>query len=278
MHGSKRRQGKHAELTSSSMVRVPLPIPAPHADLALDDAHAARRRYKKDLDLIKPDLAAYNRQKEVAMGLAAGTLTNFNPTAGSSAVCNSLFRLLTVFLRLLQLVPTDHEQKAMAETFYRDANTLMYGDNKPSEDAIDRVVSKINKEFVTLLSCPCLILTRNVCSIDKKGKFSRKRPNEDEGDITYINEHNRVFNKKVNSTLGLPTTVILSKITLTDCEVLRQVHYRDSCQLRTRNCSINCAFSSCLCTCRSSIYRVIRANIIFSHKLLQSYYINRNLR
>jgi SYF2 splicing factor len=56
----------------------------------VDDAHAARRRYKKDLDLIKPDLVAYNRQKEIAMGLAPGTLvrpassssiTNFNPTA-----------------------------------------------------------------------------------------------------------------------------------------------------------------------------------------------------
>lgn len=34
-------------------------------------------------------------------------------------------------------------------------------------------------------------------SIDKKGKFSRKRLNEDQGDITYINERNRVFNKKV---------------------------------------------------------------------------------
>ena len=34
-------------------------------------------------------------------------------------------------------------------------------------------------------------------SVDKKSKFSRKRPNHDQGDITYINEHNRVFNKKV---------------------------------------------------------------------------------
>ena len=34
-------------------------------------------------------------------------------------------------------------------------------------------------------------------SIDKKAKFSRKRLNEEEGDITYINERNRVFNKKV---------------------------------------------------------------------------------
>ncbi|KAJ7460821.1 SYF2 splicing factor-domain-containing protein [Mycena latifolia] len=101
-----------------------------------DDAHAARRRYKKDLDQIKPDLAAYNRQKELAMGYAPDNL-------------------------------------------YRDANTLIYGDNKPSEDAIDKMVSKINRD------------------IDKKGRFSRKRPNEEEGDITYINEHNRVFNKKI---------------------------------------------------------------------------------
>ncbi|KAJ7282098.1 SYF2-domain-containing protein [Mycena rebaudengoi] len=127
-----------------------------------DDAHAARRRYKKDLDQIKPDLAAYNRQKEMAMGLAPGSLTAFNPTASSS-----------------QMVPTSAQQQLAAENLYRDANTLIYGDNKPSEDAIDKLVGKINRD------------------IDKKGKFSRKRVNEEEGDITYINEHNRVFNKKI---------------------------------------------------------------------------------
>ncbi|KAJ6607026.1 SYF2 splicing factor-domain-containing protein [Mycena sp. CBHHK59/15] len=116
-----------------------------------DDAHAARRRYKKDLDQIKPDLAVYNRQKELAMGLAPGTLTAFNPTASSS---------------------------------------------QPSEDAIDRMVGKINREYVP---CASLFAPADLrpTSIDKKGKFSRKRVNEDEGDITYINEHNRVFNKKI---------------------------------------------------------------------------------
>lgn len=49
-----------------------------------DDAHAARRRYKKDLDLIKPDLAAYNKQKELAMGYAPGSLVGFDPSSGSS--------------------------------------------------------------------------------------------------------------------------------------------------------------------------------------------------
>ncbi|ESK82785.1 syf2 splicing factor family protein [Moniliophthora roreri MCA 2997] len=110
-----------------------------------DDAHASHRKYKKDLDMVKPDLAAYQQQKDLALGV----------------------------------LPTSHEQQLAAENLYRDANTLMYGDSKPSEEAIDRVVSKINKD------------------IDKRGKFSRKRLNEDEGDITYINEHNRVFNKKI---------------------------------------------------------------------------------
>jgi pre-mRNA-splicing factor SYF2 len=53
------------------------------ARLILDDAHAARRRYKKDLDVIKPDLAAYNKQKELALGLAPGALAS---GSGSTAL------------------------------------------------------------------------------------------------------------------------------------------------------------------------------------------------
>ncbi|KAN0094552.1 SYF2 splicing factor domain containing protein [Tylopilus felleus] len=137
-----------------------------------DDAHAARRRYKKDLDLIKPDLEAYNRQKEQALGLVAGTLS----ISGSSTPSGSSSALISVAGG--QMVPTT-DQRMAADNFYRDANTLLYADNKPTEDAIDRVVGKINRD------------------IDKKAKFSRKRLNEDEGDITYINERNRVFNKKI---------------------------------------------------------------------------------
>ncbi|KAJ2915718.1 hypothetical protein MD484_g4684, partial [Candolleomyces efflorescens] len=133
------------------------------------DAHAARRRYKKDLDHIKPDLEAYNRQKAVATGLnpsGSNALTAFSSTeAGSSSTVRAV---------------SSEEQRIAAENLYRDANTLIYGDNKPSEDAIDRVVGKINKD------------------IEKKAKFHRKRVNEEEGDITYINEHNRVFNKKIS--------------------------------------------------------------------------------
>jgi pre-mRNA-splicing factor SYF2 len=94
------------------------------------------------------------------------------------------------------LVPTAHQQQLAAESLYRDANSLLYADNKPSDEAIDRVIGKINQEYVaSTLSWSLLIDHFN--SIDKRRKFSRKRPNEDTGDVTYINEKNRIFNKKV---------------------------------------------------------------------------------
>ncbi|KAI0705468.1 SYF2-domain-containing protein [Earliella scabrosa] len=142
-----------------------------------DDADAARRKYKKDLDFIKPDLETYNRQKEVALGLAAGTLSKPGAASGSSAV--TAFDPSGGALQAGCVAPTSLQQQLAAESLYRDANSLLYADSKPSEEAIDRVISKINKD------------------VDKKSKFSRKRHNEDEGDITYINERNKVFNKKI---------------------------------------------------------------------------------
>ncbi|KAL1948367.1 hypothetical protein VTO73DRAFT_12442 [Trametes versicolor] len=140
-----------------------------------DDADAARRKYKKDLDAIKPDLETYNRQKEIAMGLAPGTLSKAGAASGSSAVTH----FDPSGGASSSLVPSSLQQQLAAENLYRDANTLLYADSKPSEEAIDKVISKINKD------------------VDKKKKFSRKRQNEDEGDVTYINERNRVFNKKI---------------------------------------------------------------------------------
>ncbi|KAI0634360.1 SYF2-domain-containing protein [Trametes polyzona] len=143
-----------------------------------DDADAARRKYKKDLDFIKPDLESYNRQKEIALGLAPGTLTKQGAASGSSAVTN--FDPSGEASSALQVAgPSSLQQQLAAENLYRDANTLLYADSKPSEEAIDKVIEKINKD------------------VDKKKKFSRKRHNEDEGDVTYINERNRVFNKKI---------------------------------------------------------------------------------
>ena len=96
------------------------------------------------------------------------------------------------------MVPTT-EQSMAVDAFYRDANTLLYADNKPSDEAIDLLISKINRESVLFTPSPRgEYPDRSLHSVDKKAKFSRKRHNEDEGDITYINERNRVFNKKVS--------------------------------------------------------------------------------
>lgn len=100
-----------------------------HFVLLLGDADAARKRYKKDLDQLKPDLEAYTRQKEAALGLIPGALSRAGPSKDKSLVASSSVA-----------------STLAAEALYRDANTLAYGDNKPSEDAIDRVVSKINEE------------------------------------------------------------------------------------------------------------------------------------
>lgn len=105
MSGKRSRPASNGGLISSSIVRrlsgwVAFPCAqlcragSDDVNLFVDDADAARKRYKKDLDLIKPDLAAYNKQKELALGLAPGTLskaggssssvTQFDPKQGSS--------------------------------------------------------------------------------------------------------------------------------------------------------------------------------------------------
>ena len=71
-----------------------------------------------------------------------GSLVGFNPSAASSS----------------EVAVVSQEQRLAAENLYRDANTLIYGDNKPSEDAIDRVVGKINKEYDNILQIYVLLI------------------------------------------------------------------------------------------------------------------------
>ena len=109
------------------------------------------------------------------------------------------------------MAPSGLQQQLAAESLYRDANSLLYADNKPSDEAVDRVISKINKEYVCFTAFLIGSYIKTLCcSVDKKSKFSRKRHNEDEGDITYINERNRVFNKKVCLFLFLCLSLFLT--------------------------------------------------------------------
>ena len=97
-NGRRNLQGRRGEQISSFMVWFSftgLSVFFHVHGFTPDDAHAARRKYKKEVDKLKPDLEAYNKQKEAAMGLAPGTLTQsgsstfsldvFDPSAASSS-------------------------------------------------------------------------------------------------------------------------------------------------------------------------------------------------
>jgi len=97
--------------------------------LTADAEHAAHRRYAKNIRGTKVDLVAYNRQKEAALGLEPGTLVPLGATSAEVAAAGPSAAGLSA-----------------TENLYRTKDTLSYGDSKPSEDAIDRVVGKINAE------------------------------------------------------------------------------------------------------------------------------------
>lgn len=175
----------------------------------VDDAHAARRRYKKDIDHIKPDLVAYNKQKEMALGMAPGSLMTFDPKAGSSQVCRPLGVSVTfsyIICSLSRLVRNSNNLRPRT-CIGTPTHSYMETTSPPKRLLTGWSARSIKSSSYFWLSWISM-LTCNVDSIDKKGKFSRKRLNEEEGDITYINEHNRVFNKKVGF-VGVPVEMIV---------------------------------------------------------------------
>jgi pre-mRNA-splicing factor SYF2 len=175
-----------------------------------DDAHAARRRYKKDLDLLKPDLEVYNRQKELVLGLVSGTLSQ----SGSSTPSGSSFALTTFDVAGSQVCVShvsscEVDVTLVVHRWSRRQNSgwLWTTSTETLTPCCMPTTSLLRMPSIELsvkltkskcLVCPDLDPSSfTPCSIDKKAKFSRKRLNEEEGDITYINERNRVFNKKV---------------------------------------------------------------------------------
>jgi hypothetical protein len=181
------------------------------------------------------------------MGLAPGTLvTSFNPTAGSSSsamqVRLSLLRfwnrVITFFCRARsyrqvnnnssQLKTCTAMRIACCMGIINLARMLLIGlwarliksawtlyspsPHSPFRDPLPPWIWSWS-DFSRIVRNRLWVIRVN--SIDKKGKFSRKRLNEDEGDITYINERNRVFNKKVRIPPALfPSCFVLILTTL----------------------------------------------------------------
>ncbi|KAI9328588.1 SYF2 splicing factor-domain-containing protein [Zopfochytrium polystomum] len=68
------------------------------------------------------------------------------------------------------------------DAFYRDANSLAYAviGSKPSEENVNRLVKEVLKQE------------------ERRKNFSRRRAFKEDEDVTYINERNMRFNKKVS--------------------------------------------------------------------------------
>lgn len=68
---------------------------------------------------------------------------------------------------------------------------------KPSEEGLDRMVAELTKAYVHLCAAmPCSLLTM-LCREERRAKFSRRRETNPSADISYINERNKLFNKKI---------------------------------------------------------------------------------
>ena len=85
------------------------------------------------------------------------------------------------------MVPTSLQQQLAAESLYRDANSLLYADNKPSEEAIDRVISKINKEYVFGLPGLCTQLSQSTASTRRASSRGSGRTRTRETSRTSMN-------------------------------------------------------------------------------------------
>jgi len=85
----------------------------------------------------------------------------------------------------VDMVAYEKEKEAVGEeTFYAGRNTVIQGTHQDTPEAIERMVTDLNKQ------------------VEKRDKFSRRRMHNTEADIDYINERNMKFNKKLERFYG----------------------------------------------------------------------------
>ncbi|XP_006815487.1 pre-mRNA-splicing factor syf2-like [Saccoglossus kowalevskii] len=102
---------------------------------------------------------------------------------------------LRQYQRLTKQMKPDMERyedvkQRIGEDMYPTVDTLPQHEYKDTEAGIDRMVNDLEKQ------------------IDKRNKYSRRRAYNDEEDISYINERNMKFNKKLERFYGQYTTEI----------------------------------------------------------------------
>ncbi|KAM9035245.1 pre-mRNA-splicing factor SYF2 [Sarcophilus harrisii] len=115
-----------------------------------------------------------------------------NPDLGFSDYAAAQLRQ---YHRLTKQIKPDMEayeklREKYGEEFYPTSNSLLHGTHVPSTEEIDRMVIDLDKQ------------------IEKREKYSRRRPYNDDSDIDYINERNAKFNKKAERFYGKYTAEI----------------------------------------------------------------------
>lgn len=117
-------------------------------DVRIDYTQTARKIYKKQIRELKPDLETYAADK--AKLVRDGTIVETEDG---------------------ELIAVDRDGE-----FYANADSLGFIDNKPSKQAVDKLVGDLRQAEDTRM---------------------RRRKGGDEEDVTYINDKNKQFNQKL---------------------------------------------------------------------------------
>ncbi|KAJ3213845.1 hypothetical protein HDU67_002388, partial [Dinochytrium kinnereticum] len=154
---------------------------AKRADTGFTDyAQVAAKKYRKLVDGIKPNFAQYDEQKREAQALGV-RLGGGVVGGGSESAAGGGGEVV----------------RRVADGFYRDANSLAYAAQvQPSRKAVERLVKVVEKDA------------------EKRKTFSRRRRHNEDDDVTYINERNMRFNKKIARAYDKHTAEIRLALTL----------------------------------------------------------------
>jgi pre-mRNA-splicing factor SYF2 len=179
-------------------------------DVAFQDyRNDAKKVYKRQLREFKPDMEAYESEKQRAIERAAqnGSLEIVETETG-------------------ELIAVDKDG-----VFYSTADSTDFTSNKPDKAAIDRLVGDIKKA--------------DEVRMKKRKERSGK---EDDGDVTYINQKNKVSDLCVCHDFPARTDHV-SAIQHEACPTLRCIYQGDPGQLRAWYSYVNVP--------RRSIYRTV---------------------
>jgi pre-mRNA-splicing factor SYF2 len=126
-----------------------------------DYTQTARKIYKKQIRELKPDTESYAADK--AKLVRDGTIVETEDG---------------------ELIAIDRDGE-----FYADADSLGFIDNKPSKQAVDRLVGDLRKA--------------------EDARMARRKGGDEE-DVTYINDKNKQFNQKLARYYNKVSFVVLS--------------------------------------------------------------------